>query len=277
MRPEHFCEDDFALAGGNGRRHRNIPTQWVNYGERVFGGYSAALCFAAAVSESTHPAICSGHVAFLETVHPGRIDFEVSVLRRGRSLTALRVDAFQNERRSLVCHTWLRSAPTVEAAPPGSAPDWPDPAHAVDLSWLVDVFTFHRLLEARGVDYPASRELFQADGRRTVDVWLRPKDRQLAAGTLTQLFDVIVADAHIGDCHLRGAHQGCGPENLVSIDLAMQWTPVLHRPGWRRIQAESPTPAQGCAASVATIFDETGAICATAAQQTWEIPASLPR
>jgi acyl-CoA thioesterase len=111
-----------------------------------------------------------------------------------------------------------------------------------------------------------------ADGKRSVEVWLRPKDRHLPPGTLTQLFDVIVADAHISDSQLRGGQPGLAfdPNSLVSLDLSIQWTPFIHNTGWRRIQATSPPAAHGFSACTATIFDETGSVCAHAAQQTYQ-------
>jgi acyl-CoA thioesterase len=266
-------EGQFILDGGQGHYHRTIEPSWGNSDERIFGGYSTALCFAAAARESPHPALCSGHVIFLEAVHSGRIAFDVVTLRKGRSVAAMQVSGIQDGRQVLACQTWLHSAPAEQAA--ATAPsEQHGPDRAIELAWLSDVFGFHGWLESRGVDYPRSIEEFSDDRKRTVDVWSRPKAGQLPNGTMTQLFDVLVADAYMADSHLRS--QPCNPAHLVSLDLAIQWTAILHRTGWRRIQAESPPVTGGSAACVATIVDETGTVCATASQQTWHIRRGAP-
>jgi acyl-CoA thioesterase len=267
-------EGEFTLDGGQGHYQRTIEPSWGNSDERIFGGYTTALCFAAAARESLHPALCSGHVIFLEAAHTGRIDFEVNTLRKGRSVAAMQVSGIQDGRRVLICQTWLRSAPTEQAAP-GAMNRHHGPDGVSDLAWLSNVFGFHGWFESLGVDYPRSMEEFSDDRKRTVDVWSRPKAGQLPHGTMTQLFDVLIADAYMADSHMRS--QPCDPAHLVSLDLAIQWTPLLHRTGWRRIQAESPPVTDGSAACIATISDESGTVCATASQQTWNLEHSTRR
>jgi acyl-CoA thioesterase len=268
-----LLENEFLLDGGSGTYHREISSRWENSDDRIFGGYSAALSFAAAARESPHGTFCSGHVMFLEGVHAGRIELVVTPLRVGRSVAAMRVEGLQDGRRVLATAVWLRSAPTPDA-PSGAILQAQGPDHGVPLAWLPNLFKFHQWLETRGIDYPSSVEAFGVDRKPSVDVWLRPKAQPLPAGMMTQLFDILVADAHISDCQLRAS--ACDPAALVSLDLAIQWTSVLHRPGWRRMQAFTPPVADGSAACVATISDETGFTCATAAQQTWIIRRKTP-
>jgi acyl-CoA thioesterase len=265
----HFSaplDAQFILDGGSGRYKRTIHANWCNFDERVFGGYTAALCFAAAARESVHPALASGHVVFLDAVCPETIEFEVTILRRGRSLTAVRVDALQRGKPVVACQAWLRAAPS-EPAPVGHTDAIQGLATTVDLAWLASDLGFHGWLESRGVDYPRNWQEFAQDRQRSVDLWVQPRPGLLASGVMTQLFDILVADAFIADSHLRG--QACNPADLVSLDLGIQWTPLTHRTGWRRIRAESPPVTDGSAACVATLEDETGSVCATATQQAW--------
>lgn len=250
---------------------RTIGAHWSNKSNRIFGGYSAALALNAAIAAAPFRRLCSAHAIFLDPVLEGDIVFEVATLKAGRSLVAMRVTGSQHNRPVLTAQVWLRAP--IEAPVSGEIrSSEPKPEQAVDLSWLAEAYPFHRFLQCRAIDYPSSaRDLFEGDGRRTVDIWSRPNVTSFSSQSLTQLFDVLVADAFASDPQVR--MKDVDPGRLVSLDLSIQWSPWPGQSGWRRLQGWAPPAGAGLSSCLATIFDERMNVCASVAQQTWTVGA----
>lgn len=264
-------EEALALESlGSGRYRRLIDAQWCNLHGGAFGGYSAALAMAACAAESPHKALCSMHVLFLESVKPQHLDLQVESERRGRSFSALRVSGTQNGRRVLAA-TALFKPDAPRAAVDHAEPSHISaaPADAGALPWL-DIYPFYRWLETRAIDYPADMDSFVTAQPRPIAVWSRPRHGELSSGFMTQLYDILLADAHIADAMLRWP--GTGPLSLLSLDLHMQWSGRFAANGWRRLVASAPCPADGIGTCSAVLYDEQRRECATASQQAWNHP-----
>lgn len=273
MITEEQIDAQLALeAIGNNRYRRELSHDWTNATERIFGGYSAALALAAAAAAAPYPRLCSAHLLFLGPAVPGEITFETAALRVGRAVAAMSVTGEQHGRRVLQAQAWLGVSIDADT---GGDKDRPVacPEDAVPLTWLQELYAFHRHFECRGVDYPASgRSLIEGDGRRSVDVWARAAAASPAPEAATQLWDVMVADAFSSDPQLRTA--GLGSGGFVTLDLSIQWSPYRGRTGWRRLQAWSPPQAHSLSLCQATVFDESMNVCASVAQQTLTLPRS---
>ena len=248
---------------GDSRWARAIGEGWVNSGDRVFGGYSAALALAAAVEGSPHDALASGTVMFLEAILPGRIEFEVTTLRRGRSVACMSVIGVQHGRPAITAQAWTRRAAPM-ATPSGGvvAPE----GVGVSLEWLDSVFPFHQYLESRALRYPASLSEFETGAPWSVELWARPRGSLPVEPLHDQLFDVILADAHLGDIGVASVED---LDLLISLDLQVQWATAPCVPGWRHIVvAEAPAESR-MFPSVARISDTAGTLSAVVTQQVY--------
>lgn len=258
---------EFALEYlGGGCYRRVIDERWGNANNAIFGGYAAAVCLAAAAAESRHAALCSAHIMFLAPTKPGSIELAVTSERQGRSFSALRVLGLQGERHVLAANAWFWPATGSSESLPLQGPPPPSPSQATAIPWLDD-YPFYRWMETLALDYPDRMDRFVTADYRPIDVWSRPRGASLPPGLMTQLYDVLLADAHTADGAARWP--GFYPEATISLDLHMQWAAGLHQPGWRRLTATAIPPLDGLSASSATICDDKGRVCATSSQQAW--------
>ena len=96
------------------------------------------------------------------------------------------------------------------------------------------------VLDERVVDYPDSMAAFQC-GPPQIDLWIRPRIGQGSACLpLSQLFDLLVLDAHVLDAAL-GVRRSTAV-TTASVDLAVVWHETLPFDAWRRVRTECGRP-----------------------------------
>lgn len=261
--------DDFTLSPADGGFTRHLPARWC-FGDRAFGGYTAAIALAALLTRSAHPVAASLAVTFLEAGVVGPVDIEVEPLRTGRTAASARATVRQDGRAILLATAWLAdgwgSPTTVAVEPPF---DGPGPADAAPVDWLSDEWPALGFAERAGVDYPTSWAGF-ARGRPEVSLWAR----MLTAPDLgrdplpfAQMADVLHLDAHLFDA--PGQVTGWTEADLLSLDLSIAWRPGAHlvpSTEWRLLQSRGSV-ADGGVTSVGSVLGPDRALLASATSQ----------
>jgi acyl-CoA thioesterase len=278
--------DDFRLDPLDGGFARDLPARWC-FGDRAFGGYTAALALDALLTSGPHHVAASLSVTFLEAGVAGPVTITVEPLRSGRSATASRATVHQHGRPILSATAWLVdgwaddagvAAPSpVFASTPTAAALGTQVAVAAGatagapLAWLAEHWPPLLYGERTGIDYPTSWEDF-ARGRPEVALWARvvaPPDADPSADPLpfAQLADVLHLDGHLFDA--PGQITSYAEADLISLDLSIAWQPGSHRvasTAWRLIECRGSL-ARTAATSYASVRDEHGALLAVATSQ----------
>ncbi|SHN40065.1 acyl-CoA thioesterase domain-containing protein [Cryptosporangium aurantiacum] len=259
----------WGLTRTSGNRWRaSISPRW-SLPDRVFGGYSAALCCAATLaaegSEPVEPEsrqLLSATIAFLAPVRAGEIEFEVGEVRRGRRVTWLTGIGRQDDRQ--VISSTLAVAPSGTDPAPASVEPIEPPADLPTLDYLAETWPFAANFDERAVDYPESLEKF-CDGSTTIDLWVKALDPVFCGDALSeQVADVAIADAHLLDGVLRSS--GTSLTEAFSIDLQVAWAEEPLTTAWRRVQIEgNPSAQYGAARGVVLAAD--GSVRAWAMQR----------
>ena len=215
---------DFSLQPITGGFTGEVPPRWC-FGDRAFGGYTAALALGALLS--SHPApCCLASVTFLEGGVAGPIEIEVERLRSGRTATAARATVSQGGLPILLASAWLADGwSSPPAATVDETDDAPGPGDASPVTWLTDEWPVLRFAERAGVDYPTSWVGF-ARGRPEISIWARmlaEPDGAPEPLPFAQMADVLHLDAHLFDA--PGQVTGWIEADLLSLDLSIAWRP----------------------------------------------------
>lgn len=275
--------NDFTLQAVDGGYIRDLPARWC-FGDRAFGGYTAALALGALLESGSHAVAASLSVTFLEAGVAGPVEIEVETLRAGRSAAVARATVHQAGRPILTATGWLVDgwdddvqvpAPTPALAPSGQTDRRTadavvgGPEAGASLAWLVEHWPVLGYAERTGVDYPVSWAGF-ARGRPEVALWARmipppgATDDPLVPG---QVGDVLHLDGHLFDA--PGQVTGYDEADLLSLDLTIAWQPGSHRvpsTAWRLIECRGSVAAR-VATSYASVRDNSGALLAVATSQ----------
>lgn len=282
--------DDFRLDPIDGGFARDLPPRWC-FGDRAFGGYTAALALGALLTSGPHQVAASLAVTFLEAGVVGPIEVHVEPLRTGRSAAVARATVHQGGRPILTATAWLvdgwaddplapAATPVFDATPRGPGaegdPGRPladalaaGPAAGAPVTWLTDHWPALAYAERTGVDYPTSWETF-ARGRPEVTLWARmiaPPGHRGDPLPFAQLGDVLHLDGHLFDA--PGQITGYDDADLLSLDLNIAWQPGSHRVAsteWRLIDCRGSL-ATHAATSFASVRAADGALLAIATSQ----------
>lgn len=240
-----------------------LDESWVFDG-RIFGGYVVALAAMASSREVDHSLLRSAQTVFAGQVEPGEITFEVVPLRRGRNASPVHVVGRQAGEVVASTHFWFVRPSLQQRSDEGrrGAPV-PPPLECPALSWLPQLVPFLRFFEERAIDYPLSLEEFH-DGKPFADLWARldPPEPDTVP-LLSQIFDVMLLDAHLIDGVAR--REGLTISG-ASLDLSVHWLETGGVDGWTRIRADAELTGS-LAATSATLYSETGTPRAGASSQ----------
>jgi hypothetical protein len=187
------------------------------------------------------PLAQSLYVMFLDPLQFGEVVFTVDVLRRGRSVAAVRTTATQADRRVLTADAWLTGAAT-ESREPVDEPA--EPAR----DWAGQQWPVLDFADRRGARYPDSPTAFA--GAREIELWLKPRSR-----VPDQLFDVLVLDGHLLDAPL--CLRGNIDDPMASLDLAVSWVREEAPPtgAWRCLRSAGDEREGAVAASGSLSWD----------------------
>lgn len=252
-------------------------TQWMPHG-RVFGGQVLAQALTAAqrTVDESRP-VHSLHSYFLR---PGDINleirFSVEILRDGKSFSARRVHALQNDVPifSMIA-SFQEHAPGLEHSTdfPVGVPDPQTLPSAAALLGQIDhpiaeYWSKARPFDLRHVNGPL---YFRApkDSNANQMVWFRalgefPVDPALNSAALAYASDYSILEPILKRHGIAWAHPGL---SSASLDHAM-W---FHRPTkvdqWHLYVQESPSAQGGRGLSIGKIFNQSGELVATCAQE----------
>lgn len=252
-------------------------TQWMPHG-RVFGGQVLAQALTAAqrTVDQSRP-VHSLHSYFLR---PGDINleirFSVEILRDGKSFSARRVHALQNDVPifSMIA-SFQEHAPGLEHSTdiPVGVPDPQTLPSAAALLGQIDhpiaeYWSKARPFDLRHVNGPL---YFRApkDSNANQMVWFRalgefPVDPALNSAALAYASDYSILEPILKRHGIAWAHPGL---SSASLDHAM-W---FHRPTkvdqWHLYVQESPSAQGGRGLSIGKIFNQSGELVATCAQE----------
>ncbi len=252
-------------------------TQWMPHG-RVFGGQVLAQALTAA-QRTIHDSrpVHSLHSYFLR---PGDIEqpirFSVEILRDGKSFSARRVHAIQNDVPifSMIA-SFQEAAVGLEhtTAFPEGVPDPDSLPSAAELLGAIAHPTAEYWSRARPFDLRhVSEPLYLKPPKERVAnqmVWFRalsemPTDESINSSALAYASDYSILESILKRHGITWAHPGL---NSASLDHAM-W---FHRPTrvdqWHLYVQESPSAQGGRGLSIGKIFNEAGELVATCAQE----------
>lgn len=251
-------------------------TQWMPQG-RVFGGQVLAQSLVAA-TKTVDPGrnFHSLHSYFLR---PGDIekdvDFNVEILRDGRSFSARRVHAlqegkpifsmiasFQDESTGLTHEEQMPEAPAPETLP-----------SAADLLSMIDhpatnYWAKARPFDLRHVDEPV---YLRPAKKQVADqmVWFKtiselPQDPLLHTAALAYASDYTILESVLRKHGLSWAHPGL---SAASLDHALWFHAVPNLNDWHLYVQHSPAAMGGRGLSQGKIYSQSGKLIATAAQE----------
>lgn len=255
-------QEALALEGSGHRYGKVIAAGWT-FADRVFGGYTAALAASAARRESPHASLLAAHIVFLEPARTGLLELMVTPLRNGRATWAGHTIVSQAGRTILTCDTWFGARSTDGARPRTPTTPPQDPETFPSMHWLRTLYPFLTSMEERAVDYPRTAE--ESGGPSRIEVWARPAVPIGADPFLAQMFEVMLADAHLLDAALRS--RGLNADLVVSLDLTLTWEPAMPDTGWLNLVATAGATDGIFVACNGTIRGQSGALRATATQQ----------
>lgn len=238
-----------------------IGTCVVGATGRIFGGHTLAHSLTAAaltVGDSRPPS--SLHAVFLAPGDPdGTVEFHPRVLKRGRTLHTVRVEAHQPRRQILeavISFCEERPSPEFQTTPP----DAPGP-HLLFRESPSSTRPARRPFEVKPVSTRADSEGFC--------VWIKLKDPFVGhppfmhAAMLVYAIDFLISES--ARTHLDP--EGPGTYVGASLDHAM-W---FHRPfridEWLLVHGQSSSHSSNRALCSAAVYSEDGALVSTAKQE----------
>lgn len=252
-------------------------TQWMPHG-RVFGGQVLAQALTAATrTVATERLVHSLHSYFLR---PGDISkdirFSVEVLRDGKSFSARRVHALQDDKPifSMIA-SFQDESPGLEHSEtmPDNVPEPETLPSAADLLGSIDHPAARYWSNARPFDLRhVADSVYLRPAREQVAnqmVWFKalsplPQNKFLHTAALAYASDYSILESIIRRHGLSWAHPGL---NSASLDHAM-W---FHRPTlvdqWHLYVQQSPAAQSGRGLSFGKIFNQQGELVASVAQE----------
>jgi acyl-CoA thioesterase-2 len=252
-------------------------TQWMPHG-RVFGGQVLAQALSAAMkTTSSERHVHSLHSYFLR---PGDIEkdirFSVEVLRDGKSFSARRVHALQDDKPifSMIA-SFQEESPGLEHAEsmPENVPSPESLASASELLGGFDHPTAQYWSNARPFDLRHVTEpvyLRPAANREANQlVWFKsitpmPESPQLHTAALGYASDYSILESILRNHDLSWAHPGL---STASLDHAMWFHRQSRVDQWHLYVQESPSAQGGRGLSIGKIFDQSGNLVASVAQE----------
>lgn len=252
-------------------------TQWMPHG-RVFGGQVLAQSLLAAmktVDSERH--VHSLHSYFLR---PGDIHkeilFEVEILRDGKSFSARRVRALQDDKPIFVLSTSFQipagGAEHQEQMPQGL----PDPLSlpsASDLLSKYDHPATNYWSKARPFDLRhVSEPIYLRPAKEQVAdqmIWFKaisplPTEQRLQTAALAYASDYTILESVLKRHGLSWAHPGL---NTASLDHAMWFHAPATVNDWMLYVQHSPAAASGRGLALGSIFAKDGTLLASIAQE----------
>lgn len=252
-------------------------TQWMPHG-RVFGGQVLAQSLVAAM-RTTDPGrhVHSLHSYFLR---PGDISkdirFSVEILRDGRSFSARRVHALQDDQPifSMIASFQEPSAGLLHSDPmPEGVPDPETLPSAADLLGKIDHPAAKYWSSARPFDLRhVAESVYLRPATNPVAnqmVWFKslselPNDPQLHVASLAYASDYSILESILRKHGLSWAHPGL---NSASLDHAMWFQRPTKVDQWHLYVQQSPAAQGGRGLSMGRIYDRAGNLVASVAQE----------
>ena len=251
-------------------------TQWMPQG-RVFGGQVLAQSLTAAISTVAEDrAVHSLHSYFLR---PGDISksvqFSVEILRDGRSFSARRVQALQDEKpifsmiasfqlsdKGLEHHDPMPLAPSPESLPSAS-----DLLSAIDHP-ATNYWSKARPFDLRHVGEPVYLRPAK-EARSDQMVWFKtiselPANPLLHTAALAYASDYTILESVIRNHNLSWAHPGL---SAASLDHAIWFHKVPNLNDWHLYAQHSPAATGGRGLAQGKIYAKNGDLVATVAQE----------
>ena len=252
-------------------------TQWMPHG-RVFGGQVLAQSLTAAQhTVATERPVHSLHSYFLRAgdIHK-EITFEVEILRDGRSFSARRVKALQDEVPIFVLSASFQEpadgANHQERMPEGL----PDPLSLPSASDLLsrydhpatNYWSKARPFDLRHVGEPIYLQP-AADQSADQMIWFRaigelPLDPTTQSAALAYASDYTILESVLKRHGLSWAHKGL---NTASLDHAMWFHAPASVNDWMLYVQHSPAAQSGRGLALGSIFSKDGVLLASIAQE----------
>lgn len=234
---------------------------------RAFGGHTLALAIAAASTignSNTVPA--SMHALFLRPVQPGLpIDFTPSVVKRGRSIDVIDIQAAQADRTVLTGLVSFRREQWSEVDFQGDMPRVPSPDDlpATDFSTASAGASICAPFDVRLASGGAP-----GDDPPEVRVWLRLRESAAAATTVEHAALLTFAsDLFVN----RGIRMAIDRQDRALRGASIDHSIWFHRPfamdDWLLIVASGISYASQRSLSIARMFDRSGHHVATCTQE----------
>ena len=252
-------------------------TQWMPHG-RVFGGQVLAQSLTAAQQTvaASRP-VHSLHSYFLRAgdIHK-EITFEVEILRDGRSFSARRVKALQDEVPIFVLSASFQEpadgANHQEQMPQGL----PDPLSLPSASDLLSKFDHPatnywskaRPFDLRHVGEPIYLQPAK-DPSADQMIWFKaigelPQDASVQTAALAYASDYTILESVLKRHGLSWAHKGL---NTASLDHAMWFHAPAQVNDWMLYVQHSPAAQSGRGLAMGSIFSKDGVLLASIAQE----------
>lgn len=252
-------------------------TQWMPHG-RVFGGQVLAQSLIAAMATvDDQRAVHSLHSYFLRPgdIHK-QIEYEVEILRDGKSFSARRVKAIQDQKPIFVLSTSFQEkaggAEHQEKMPEGL----PDPLSLPSASDLLSKFDHPatnywskaRPFDLRHVGEP----IYLRPAKEQVAdqmIWFKaisplPTDARLQTAALAYASDYTILESVLKRHGLSWAHLGL---NTASLDHAMWFHAPARVNDWMLYVQHSPAAISGRGLALGSIFAQDGTLLASIAQE----------
>jgi acyl-CoA thioesterase II len=251
-------------------------TQWMPQG-RVFGGQVLAQSLVAALR--TVPAERAVHSMHSYFLRPGDIEkpvkFSVEILRDGRSFSARRVHALQDDKPifSMIASFQLPSAgfEHEDAMPEAGNPE--DLPSASDLLSMIDHPATNYWSKARPFDLRHVGEAVYLRPAKTQSpdqmVWFKtisklPNDPLIHTAALAYASDYTILEAVMRNHGISWAHPGL---SAASLDHAIWFHEVPNLNQWHLYAQHSPAASSGRGLSQGKIYSQSGKLIATVAQE----------
>lgn len=252
-------------------------TQWMPHG-RVFGGQVLAQSLIAAMhTVAEDRPVHSLHSYFLR---PGDIHkeivFEVEILRDGKSFSARRVKALQDEKPIFVLSSSFQEVAGGAEHQEQMPTDLPDPLSlpsAADLLSRFDHPATNYWSKARPFDLRHVGEpiYLQPAKVATTDqmIWFKaisplPEEQKLQTAALAYASDYTILESVLKRHGLSWAHPGL---NTASLDHAMWFHAPARVNDWMLYVQHSPAATSGRGLAMGSIFAQDGTLLASIAQE----------